>query len=84
MIEIVKLYLVSPRHDIPADGLLMLGSIILGLRDPGSLNEGTIVKIPLRYIQKSTNTTRKKRLSLLEEDASESAHVTSAHFPAAA
>jgi len=36
--------------DIPADGLLVLGSIILDLRDPDNLNKGAIVKIPQRDI----------------------------------
>jgi hypothetical protein len=67
--------LLSSHHDIPADGLLVLGSIILGLRDPDSLNGGAIVKIPQRDIH------------IIHkydwEDMAESAHVISAHFSAA-
>ena len=39
------MYLLVPHHDIPADGPLLLGSIISDPRDPESLNEGAIVEI---------------------------------------
>lgn len=44
--EPIKLYLLVPHHDVPADGPLVLGTIITDLRDPDSLNEGAVVGIP--------------------------------------
>jgi len=41
----VKLYLLAPHYDIPADGPLVLGTIISDVRDPDSLNEGALVEI---------------------------------------
>jgi hypothetical protein len=42
----LKMYMLLPHHDIPADGPLVLGSIVSDLRDPGdSLNEGAVVEI---------------------------------------
>jgi hypothetical protein len=49
----VKLYLLVPHHDIPADGPLVLGSIISDLRDPESLNGRALVYIPQEDIQTS-------------------------------
>ena len=51
--ETTKLYLLAPHHDIPADGPLVLGSIISDLRDPDSLNKNAIVPIAQRDIQTS-------------------------------
>jgi len=45
-----KLYILLPHHDIPADGPLVLGSIISDLRDPDSINKGAVVKIPPKDI----------------------------------
>ena len=47
MAATVKLWMLVPHHDFPADGPLVLGSIIGNLSEPGdSLNEGDIVEIP--------------------------------------
>lgn len=43
--DTTKVYLLVPHHDIPADGPLILGTIISDLRDPDSLNEGAVVDI---------------------------------------
>jgi hypothetical protein len=40
------MYILVPHHNIPADGPLVLGSIISDLSDPESLNEGAVVDIP--------------------------------------
>ena len=46
----IKTYILVPHHDFPADGPIVLGSIIADLRDPGdSLNKESIVEIPSRY-----------------------------------
>jgi hypothetical protein len=45
-----KTYLLVPHHDFPADGPIVLGSIILDPREPGeSLNEAEIPEIPIKY-----------------------------------
>jgi hypothetical protein len=45
-----KTYILVPHHDFPADGPIVLGSIIADLRDPGdSLNKESIVEISSRY-----------------------------------
>lgn len=46
----MKTYILVPHHDFPADGPIVLGSIITDLRDPGdSLNKESIVEIPSKY-----------------------------------
>jgi len=53
MAATLKLWMLVPHHDFPADGPLVLGSIIGNLSDPGdSLNEGAIIKIPESSIHK--------------------------------
>jgi hypothetical protein len=51
MAATVKLWMLVPHHDFPANGPLVLGSIIGNLSEPGdSLNEGAIVEIPQNNI----------------------------------
>jgi hypothetical protein len=53
MAATLKLWMLVPHHDFPADGPLVLGSIIGNLSDPGdSLNEGAIIEIPQSSIHK--------------------------------
>lgn len=63
--ETVKLYLLAPHHDIPADGPLVLGSLISDLRDPESLNERAVVYIP----QEDVHTSNKYDLEETTESA---------------
>jgi hypothetical protein len=47
MAATIKLWMLVPHHDFPANGPLVLGSIIANLSEPGdSLNEAAIVEIP--------------------------------------
>lgn len=56
MAATVKLWMLVPHHDFPANGPLVLGSIIANLSEPGdSLNEEAIVEIP----QSSVHTSHK-------------------------
>jgi hypothetical protein len=52
----MKLWMLVPHYDFPANGPLVLGSIIANLSEPGdSLNEEAIVEIP----QSSVHTSHK-------------------------